>query len=72
MAHFILQPPVVITDNLANVFIYFYFFLYPNTEIQAQNITVISIKRLQWVALHKYHPEVFVLISSTKIQKNSL
>lgn len=47
-------------------------FLYPNTETQAHNIMVISIKWLQWVALHKHHPEVFVLISSTKIQKNSL
>lgn len=29
MAHFILQPPAEITDNLANVFIYFYFFIVP-------------------------------------------
>lgn len=29
MAHFILQPPAEITDNLANVFIYFYIFTVP-------------------------------------------
>lgn len=29
MAHFIPQPPAEITDNLANVFIYFYFFTVP-------------------------------------------
>jgi len=35
MAHFILQPPAVITDNLANVFIYFYFLTVPKYRDRA-------------------------------------